>query len=194
MENYFYVDKNQKQAGPITPDRFAEEGITAETLVWCKNLPQWTPAGEIEELIPFLGADENEHTIQSATTTQSSGVEIPAETTHDTTQGSHKSAPPQEVRPMPATEEKEVPNYLWLAVLSVLFMLSPIGIVAIHHAAKVDFNVLRGDIDKALRHSNLAVRWSLIAIAVSVVLLIFLLATFGPNMIAYLSENYEFIF
>lgn len=34
MNNYFYLDHHNQQQGPISPERFAENGVTPNTLVW----------------------------------------------------------------------------------------------------------------------------------------------------------------
>ena len=199
MENYFYVDSNQKQAGPITPAQFAAVGITAETLVWRKGLDQWTPAGELEELVPYSSEDTAEkQTAKTATTTQTTSEAIPVQTTLEITSPTQQPVQPAQqpaTSPFntPSSNNTEIPNHLWLAVLSVVFMVQPLGIFAIHHAAKVNFNVLQGKTYEALHHSNLAMRWSLIALAVSLVWFIFLLFTFGSTLLGYFSNNYEFI-
>lgn len=191
MENYFYVDKNQRQAGPISPDRFAEMGVTAETLVWCKGMSEWTPAGELNELAEYFSKATDDPAPQTAPTTQSVPKELSTQTTHDSVQTQQPSSPFANTQ-TPANEE--IPNHLWLAVLSVVFMVQPLGIFAIHHAAKVNFNVLQGKTYEAMRHSNLAMRWSLIAIVLSILWLIFLLSTFGASILSYLADNYEFAF
>mgnify|MGYP002623858305 CR=1 FL=1 len=208
MQDYFFVDKNQQQAGPITPQQFGAAGVTAETLVWCQGMAEWTPAGQRPELLPFVSTENFDNTVRSAITTQSTGEEVPTESTRDTTNPvkplpgiatPDASAEPVSQNAQYATSSahqgkvKNVPNYLWLAVLSVLFMANPLGIFAVHHAAKVDFNVLQGNTTEALRHSGLAMRWSFIALIISLICFILLVSTFGSTLAAYLSENYEFI-
>ena len=180
MDSFFYVDKDMKQAGPVTPDRFAELGITPETLVWRKGISEWTPAGELEELNGYFNTQPEPVAVSSVQPELQQPV--------------HPVPQPMPSQPMPAFQPAmaHVPNYLWLAVLSVLFMLSPIGIFAIHHAAQVNLNLLRGNVDEARRQSSLALRWSLIALFVSAVVFILLCLSFGPSLYAYFSETYEF--
>ena len=73
-------------------------------------------------------------------------------------------------------------------------MLNPLGIVAVHHAAKVDFYNLSGNTQEAVRRSHLAMGWSVVALLVSVVWLLFLVSTFGSTVVSYFAENYEFVF
>ncbi len=243
MENYFYVDANMKQAGPVTPDRFGEFGITPETLVWCKGMSEWTPAAEVAELAPYFNpapapapayepapepepqpepakvkepepepapqpAPEPEPAPQAQvrtgdTTTQVTNDEeaTPSVKTGDFAPAASSYAPsassfaPAASSPVQGAEtSEEIPTNMWLAVLSVVFMCSPIGVFAVHHAAKVNYYALKGNPTEALRHSGLAMRWSVISLAISLVWLIFLISTFGSTVIKYLSENYEFIF
>ena len=200
MENYFYVDSNQKQAGPVSPDQFAAIGVTADTLVWRKGLDQWTPANEVEELAPYFHENTTEkQTAQTATTTQTTSEATPVQSTQEFTSSIQQPVPSAQqpaASPFstPTNSNTEIPNHLWLAVLSVVFMVQPLGIFAIHHAAKVNFNVLQGKTYEALHHSNLAMRWSLIALAVSLVWFIFLLSTFGSTLFSYFANNYEFAF
>ena len=45
MNEYFYLDKNNQQQGPISPQQFYAYDVTAETLVWCSGMDNWTRAG-----------------------------------------------------------------------------------------------------------------------------------------------------
>ena len=191
MENYFYVDKNQKQAGPIMPSQFAAAGVTPQTLVWRKGIDQWTPAGELDELREYFHPQTNEATQLTATPSPAT-TKPSAAPAHPTAQETAPSFAPSQ--PTSTPQANEIHNYLWLAVLSVVFMCSPIGIVAIHHAAKVDYYSLRGNISEATRRSGLARKWSFIALAISFVWFLFLLSTFGGQIVSYLYSNYEFAF
>ena len=189
MENYFYVDQRQQQAGPIAPERFKEVGVSPATLVWRKGLAQWTPAGELEELAAYFRAEPAPRPAQpqaAPAPREQSAKPQPAPVAPQPTA--------QAAAPVAQREPSEVPNNLWLAVLSVVFMCSPIGIVAIHHAAKVDYYALRGNVAEAIRRSKLARRWSFVALAISFLWFIFLLSTFGAPLLEYLNANYEFVF
>ena len=54
MHDYFYLDRNNRQNGPISPEKFAENGVTPQTLVWCNGMADWAPAGSIPELSMFF--------------------------------------------------------------------------------------------------------------------------------------------
>ena len=54
MQDYFYLDSHNQQRGPVSPSRFAELGVTPQTLVWCNGMADWAPAGSVAELSMFL--------------------------------------------------------------------------------------------------------------------------------------------
>ena len=54
MSNYFYIDAQQRQCGPIPPTQFAAYGITPTTYVWTAGMAQWQKAGTIIELQPYF--------------------------------------------------------------------------------------------------------------------------------------------
>ena len=53
--SYYYLDQRNCQAGPLHPSEFQKHGINESTLVWRHGMTNWTPAGQIAELIPYLG-------------------------------------------------------------------------------------------------------------------------------------------
>lgn len=54
MTDYFYIDSNGQQQGPISPLSFTALGITATTFVWCNGMTDWKRAGELPELHLYL--------------------------------------------------------------------------------------------------------------------------------------------
>ena len=128
------------------PSQFAAAGVTPQTLVWRKGIDQWTPAGELDELREYFHPQTDEVTQLTATPSPAT-TKPSAAPAHPTAQEATPSFAPSQ--PTSTPQANEIPNYLWLAVLSVVFMCSPIGIVAIHHAAKVDYYALRGNISEA---------------------------------------------
>lgn len=55
MRQWFYAEQGQQQ-GPIPEDRMVEMfrsgTLSADTLVWMEGLDEWTPARDIENLVP----------------------------------------------------------------------------------------------------------------------------------------------
>lgn len=56
MSSYFYLDSHHTQCGPISPEHFAEHGVTPQTLVWCSGMDNWTPASQVPELQSFFAS------------------------------------------------------------------------------------------------------------------------------------------
>ena len=56
----FYLGINGQQVGPVPPSELAGHvsrgELTAQTPVWRQGLAAWTPAGQVPELAPVLGA------------------------------------------------------------------------------------------------------------------------------------------
>jgi hypothetical protein len=53
MKEYFYFDEEERH-GPLKLDELLKKKISKETLIWFEGLKNWTPAHEINELIPFI--------------------------------------------------------------------------------------------------------------------------------------------
>ena len=54
MTQYYYLDNQNRQCGPVYPTQFTALGVTAQTRVWCPGMANWQPAGEIPELAPYI--------------------------------------------------------------------------------------------------------------------------------------------
>ena len=50
MGKYFYLNAQNEQNGPVEVGKLKSLGVTENTLVWSQGMPQWAPAGEVEEL------------------------------------------------------------------------------------------------------------------------------------------------
>lgn len=124
MKNYYYINTTGKQAGPITTEEFSKNGITNETKVWCEGMTEWTNAGSISELKPYI----------------SKTTQVPP-------------TPPTPPIP-PTLEEKCPENYLVFAILSTLLCCLPIGIAAIIYSTKVDKAWAQGDKEGAVKNSE----------------------------------------
>lgn len=56
MDKYYYIDSKGIQSGPVSPIEFKRYGINRNTLVWKQGMTNWTPAGNIPQLAPFVEA------------------------------------------------------------------------------------------------------------------------------------------
>ena len=59
--NYFIIVNDQQQ-GPFTIDELKLRAITADTLVWAEGMPEWVPAGQVDELKAILQDGTNNTT------------------------------------------------------------------------------------------------------------------------------------
>lgn len=50
MANYYYLDLNRRQQGPVPADALKSYGVTAQTLVYAQGMNSWLPACQVEEL------------------------------------------------------------------------------------------------------------------------------------------------
>ena len=50
MKNYYYIDRNGQQAGPVPENQLLQYGVTANTNVWCEGMGNWEIAARVPEL------------------------------------------------------------------------------------------------------------------------------------------------
>ena len=130
MENYFYLNEKNEQKGPVSPEELISNGVTRNTLVWKNGMAQWLPAGEVPELAKWF---------TNATSTPSTPPPFPP-------------TPPQ-----PSVNNNSKPdNWLIWAILSTVLCCLPLGIVSIIYATKVDNLWNSGQQEEAIKASNMA--------------------------------------
>lgn len=54
MKNYYIIDKNGNQIGPLSTEEVKNSNITPETLIWCEGMLNWQPAKTIPEISALL--------------------------------------------------------------------------------------------------------------------------------------------
>lgn len=140
MNKYFYIDKDNQQRGPISPEEFKQYGVTEETPVWCAGMAEWTKAKEIPELQEAFAA----------------AAVPPTPPPHETAQ------------PKPAPQPQKPGNFLVLAILSTIFCCLPFGVVGIVYASKVDSLWYAGKYDEAKEAAKKAKTWTWISIGTSI--------------------------
>lgn len=191
MNDYFYLDANNQQQGPVSPDRFAALGVTAETLVWCNGMKDWAPAGSVAELAQLFhpsaeassaspqqpvapppyntggstygtGAGNSYGTqYQNGTQQYQSGTQQ-----YQNAAGAWNCAPPKP------------DNYLVWAILTTVCCCMPFGIVSIVYASKVDSLYIAQQYVAAQQAADNAKKWAIIS-AISVVIwpMLFIMVT-----------------
>lgn len=150
MEEYYYIMPDNKRGGPVLPERFAEKGITADTLVWKQGLDDWTPAGKIEELKPYVlpSVDSAENKYEQTLSSKTNRPNTMYFNGH--------------VLPKPD-------NNMLGAVLSTVCCCLPLGIVAIIKASKVNTLYYSGQYEAAVLMADSARKWSIWALVAGVV-------------------------
>ncbi len=138
MKQYYYVDLQGNQVGPISLEQMRAANLASNTLVWCEGMAGWTALSSVEEL-------------------RGAVPPVPSSPFPDPT--------PHLV--MPKTPIKPDTNFVW-ALLSTLLCCMPFGIVAIVQANKVDSHWNAGRFEEAEKCSKNARMWSLISAGVGV--------------------------
>lgn len=159
MNEYFYLDKDNKQHGPIPPLQFTTYGVTADTFVWCNGMSNWTRAGEVPELHMYLASNGNAYGTKEVPPVPPMGASAQG-TSAQGQQGTAQQ--PNCMPPCPNT------NLVW-AILSTICCCLPFGIVAIVYACKVENLYFKGHYNEAVQASVKARNWALISVIASVV-------------------------
>jgi len=154
MHNYFYLDKQYRQQGPVSPEKFTQNGVTADTLVWRSGMKDWETAGSVAELQEYFSPFAR--TEQQPPEPPKREMESPA-----------CGQPPQ-----PAGQPCYLPRpdtHLVEAILATLCCCLPFGIVAIVKASQVSTSYAQGRYDQAILRSDEAKTWVIVSVICGVV-------------------------
>jgi len=66
----FFIFRDGKQEGPISLEKMYDEHITADTMVWHKDLKEWMRADSVPELAPIIAGSKNPNTGKEETLSQ----------------------------------------------------------------------------------------------------------------------------
>lgn len=185
MGKYFYLNAQNEQNGPVEAGELKSFGVTENTLVWSQGMPQWAPAGEVEELKglfvpvqeeiptpPPAPAPKPQPSPSPAPVSQpvvSSPSGQPAVPSAGTAYSKVERTPAAHPgTPAPSLNGKPENNMIW-AVLSTVLCCVPIGIYAIICANKVDGLYAAGEIDEANKQAAEAKKWAIIGAAAGAV-------------------------
>lgn len=186
MNNYFFVDAERKQKGPLPADRLAEAGVTGETLVWRQGMQNWQPASSIEELRnllvkPHTKANDYPQNILRKRKEPAYDTEDDDEKTQFQPKGRQpdRQSPGEEERLRKTLEELErhepepgfrpcPPTYMVWAILSTICCCLPFGIVAVVKARQVGKHYVTGNYDQALIASADTKKWCIVALILGI--------------------------
>ena len=174
MKQYYYVDGNNQQQGPIDAAQLPAFGVTTKTLVWCEGMANWQAAGEIPELASFFAAKQPEipaqPQMQPGTPAQpqmqpQAQPQVQPQTMNinnfQQTQQPMNTQPPfqqpnnQQMPPQPE-------NYLVWAILVTILCCLPFGVASIIYSTKVSSLYAQGDYNGAVDASQKAKKFAMI--------------------------------
>ncbi|WP_029904796.1 CD225/dispanin family protein [Prevotella sp. 10(H)] len=175
MIKYYYIDDiSKQQCGPFPITELTTKRIRPETMVWRSGMADWANAGSIQELSFLFDTkipvpEEKKEPVRPK-------PEVPVNTVNPQ---------PQAVRPQPAPASNPQANYNnrpsdnqerwndilpmpknWLveSILLSIFCCSPISVVGIFYASRVESLYYAKDYDGASRAAENAKKWALIGI------------------------------
>lgn len=119
MKKYYFNDGTSQQ-GPFTPEELKEKNITAETPVWYDGLPDWTTAGQLEELKGILA-----HTPPPFHAAAVSPVEAVKPSTPVVTTTAQAAASTAMAAAAPAQSSKK--STAWLSYVLALLVVGAVG-------------------------------------------------------------------
>lgn len=174
MANY-YLGVNNQRKGPFPEEELLRNGMTPDSLVWCKGMAEWKKASEVPELAKYFAAQ------QLPQLPQLPGPQYAQGQYPQNPQGQYPQYPQYAQGQYQQQEEEEfIPfcpeTHLTGAILCTIFCCVPFGIVAIVKASQVEGLYNQGKYDEAEEMSESAQKWintSIIVGIISAVLYIF---------------------
>ena len=157
MLEYYFLDANEVQHGPISGEQLLSYGVTPGTLVWAEGMADWVEAGRVADLAPLF-ADNGAATAPS---------QLPPSAYTD----AHQTAEPS--------------SNLALAILSTLCCNPVLGIIAVIFSLQSIFFVREGMLYDARRVAVRSKSCSYTAIFMGLAVLALLLFLSAVGAIAF---------
>lgn len=160
MSKYYFIDEQTKQqCGPFPVGTLPSHNIRPETMVWCAGMADWQKASDVAEL-SFL-FDKKIPVPQNAPQPVNNNIQQPRYNTGN--QQYNPSPQPNNlndfqkwgnVLPMPKT-------WLLESILLSIFCCSPVSVVGIVYASRVESLYYKQDFEGANHASKRAKIWTL---------------------------------
>lgn len=147
MLKYYYIDDVSKlQCGPFNPNELLRKNIRPETMVWCSGMHDWTEAGALPELA-FLFE---------------SSISIPKKPEDISHQTNASAFVSKEGADKQRVNQHTLPK-TWLieAVIFTFICCSPISLVGLFFAIRVETLFSNRDYEGSEKASNRAKMWGL---------------------------------
>jgi len=145
MKQYFYLDSNNVQQGPVAGERLTSYGVKPNTLVWAEGMADWQQASAIEELRPVF----------------SQSVPPPTPTPDYGNAYQKQERPQPQPQPTPNAGMIKPDNNLVWGILCTLLCCLPLGVISIIKATNVDTKWANGDFAGAIEDAKSARNWAL---------------------------------
>lgn len=196
MGQFYYLNPQNEQQGPVDASQLAAYGVNANTMVWTQGMAQWAPAGTVSELRPYIAPAPAaapppvyppQPAVQSAPQPAAQPAPQPAAQPASQAMSYVASAgggTPQPAMPKPSSN-------MVLAILSTLFCCLPLGLVGIVYASKVDGLYASGDYAGAAAASKSARNWSLIGAIGAIVISVLYLLIYGGAALAAMNGAFD---
>ena len=170
MKQYYYVDGNNQQQGPIDAAQLPAFGVTTKTLVWCEGMANWQAAGEIPELASFFAAKQPEIPVQPqmqpGTPTQPQMRQQVQPQPMNINNFQQTQQPMNTQPPFQQPNNQQMPpqpdNYLVWAILVTVLCCLPFGVASIIYSVKVGSLYAQGDYNGAVDASQKAKKFAMI--------------------------------
>lgn len=153
MSEYFFLDSADVQRGPISSEMLPRYGVTLQTYVWRRGMPDWCLAGDIPELRQILtgapssnGGAEPQGGSADAAQPSAQTTYAPQPQVTGAPQPNSAYAQPQQTRVKPDT------HLLW-AILFTICCNPIVGFFALYFAMQVNALYARGLFDAAEKAS-----------------------------------------
>lgn len=160
MRKYYYIDDTSKQqCGPFTLQELPSRNISRDTMVWSAGMRDWTKAGNVEELTylfnskaPVLQEQQNR-----PQPTNYPPQNAPNGYNQQAGYRNQNQGKWSDILPMPK-------NWLIESIVFSIFCCSPISVVGIFYASKVESLYYAKEYEASVRAANRAKNWSLAGI------------------------------
>ncbi|WP_311353915.1 CD225/dispanin family protein [Alloprevotella tannerae] len=170
MKQYYYVDGNNQQQGPIDAAQLPSFGVTAKTLVWCEGMANWQVAGEIPELASLFAAKQPEipaqPQMQPGTPAQPQMQQQVQPQPMNINNFQQTQQPMNTQPPFQQPNNQQMPpqpdNYLVWAILVTVLCCLPFGVASIIYSVKVGSLYAQGDYNGAVDASQKAKKFAMI--------------------------------
>lgn len=170
MKQYYYVDGNNQQQGPIDAAQLPAFGVTTKTLVWCEGMANWQAAGEIPELASLFAAKQPEIPVQPqmqpGTPTQPQMQQQVQPQPMNINNFQQTQQPMNTQPPFQQPNNQQMPpqpdNYLVWAILVTVLCCLPFGVASIIYSVKVGSLYAQGDYNGAVDASQKAKKFAMI--------------------------------